>query len=206
MLGTHKSLPLFVLFLTLIFLISGLFLPVCLAQEAEEPPSGEEVPVLEQLREDLEEYLRLMGEGETEEAFKVMEEYLAALKDLAENPEGLMEAEAHAAHVLHVTSKHLAVLMRVYDKAPEEARKGIGNALVKGTRGHANAFEFTERAGEEGACDGEGAEMEEMTEEGEGAPAGKGKGVGKGKGKGRGNKNETTLPGHLRKNMDQKVV
>ena len=99
MLGTHKSLPLFVLFLTLIFLISGLFLPACLAQEAEEPPSGEEVPVLEQLREDLEEYLRLMGEGETEEASQGHGGVPRRPQDLAENPEGLMEAEAHAAHV-----------------------------------------------------------------------------------------------------------
>jgi len=156
--------------MTFIFLISGLFLPVCLAQEAEEPPVEEppveeEKPIFETLGEALEEYLLLMGEGEIEEAFAVLEEYLSSLKEFAENPAGLSEAEAHAAHVLYVTSKHLAVLMRVYEQVPENAQKGISNALVKSTKGHANAFKLSEKAEDEDGEDG-GEEMESAEEDG----------------------------------------
>jgi len=184
MFESRKSLPLFLVFLTLIFLISALSLPLCLAQEAEEPPPAEEEkPALEQLQESLEEYLQLMGDGEVEEAFLVLEEYLAALKELAEDPAGLSEAEAHAAHVLYVTSKHLAVLARVYEKVPETAQKGIGNALVKSTRGHANAFRLTEKAADEESEDvGEGEEEdaeEEVAEEAGNGSNGQGKGKGK---------------------------
>jgi hypothetical protein len=184
MFGSRKPLSLFLLFLTLIFLISGLFLPLCLAQEAEEPPPEEEKPVFEQMQEALDEYLQLMGEGKVEEAFMVLEEYLAALQELAEDGAGLTEAEAHAAHVLYVTSKHLAVLMRVYKRAPETAKKGIGNALIKGTRGHANAFKFTEKAADEEAEGGEQeSEGEEMAEEEGNGPNGQGKGKNKKKDK-----------------------
>ena len=181
MFGLRKPLPLFLLFVTLIFLISGLSLPLCLAQEVEEPPPAEEEkPALERLRESLDEYLQLMGDGEVEEAFVVLEEYLAALKELAEDPAGLSEAEAHAAHVLYVTSKHLAVLARVFEKVPETAQKGISNALVKSTKGHANAFKLAEEAEDEEADEGgeEDAEEEIAEEDGSGS-----NGQGKGKGK-----------------------
>jgi len=171
MLRSRKRVSLFILLMTLILIVSGLFLPVCLAQEAEEPPAEEppveeEKPIFETLREALDEYLLLMGEGEVEEAFAVLEEYLSSLKELDEDPAGLSEADAHAAHVLYVTSKHLAVLMRVYEKVPENARKGISNALVTSTKGHANAFKLSEKAEDEDGEVGDGEEMESAEEDG----------------------------------------
>lgn len=176
MFGSRKRVSLFILLMTFVFLIPGLFLPVCLAQEAEEPPVEEEESPFQQFRETLDEYLMLMGEGEVEEAFTVLEEYLKGLEELSVNPAGLSEAEAHAAHVLYVTSKHLAVLMRVYEKVPENAQKGISNALVTSTKGHANAFKLSEKAADADGEDGmeQGEEMESADEDGTGGQ-GKGK-------------------------------
>jgi hypothetical protein len=182
MFGSRRSLSLFLIFVTLIFLTSGLYLPLCLAQDGEEPPVGDQKPVLEQMREELDKYLQLMGEGKVEEAFAVLQEYLTSLKELAEDPAGLTEAEAHAAHVLYVTSKHLAVLMRVYEKVPETARNGITNALVMSTKGHANAFKLAEKDGDDEVDEGESeaGETEPLEESGNGS---NGQGQGKGKGK-----------------------
>lgn len=166
----------FILFTALAFLVSGICLPWCLAQEAGEPPVEEEKPTLAQLQEKLSEYLALMRAGEIEDAFVVLEEYLTALKELADNPEGLPEMEMHAAHVLYVTSKHLAVLMRVYEKAPETARKGIANAMSKSTRGHNNAFDFLEKNGQEDGDEDGTKGMETLPDDGQGKGEAKGKG------------------------------
>ena len=146
MFRSRKAMYILLPFITLIFLAVGFSLPVCLAEEVEEPVE-EEKTVFEQLLEDLEEYRQLMSEGEVEEAFEVLQEYLATLEELAQDTSGLSETEAHVAHVLYVTSKHLAVLMRVYENVPENAQKGLSNALIKSTKGHSNAYMHLERAG-----------------------------------------------------------
>ena len=154
MFKSSKAMYLLLPFLTLIFLMVSFYLPVCLAEDIEEPVE-EEKTVFEQLQEVLEDYRQLMSEGEVKEAFEVLREYLATLEELAQDTSGLSEMEAHAAHVLYVTSKHLAVLMRVYEKAPENAQESISNALAKSTKGHSNAFKHVEKARGREAEDGD---------------------------------------------------
>ena len=164
MFRSRKAMYILLPFITLIFLAVGFSLPVCLAEEVEEPVE-EEKTVFEQLLEDLEEYRQLMSEGEVEEAFEVLQEYLATLEELAQDTSGLSETEAHVAHVLYVTSKHLVVLMRVYENVPENAQKGLSNALIKSTKGHSNAYMHLERAGngeiEDGDPEGEETESDD---------------------------------------------
>jgi methionyl-tRNA synthetase len=164
MFKSRKAMYVLLPFLTLTFLMVSLYLPVCLAEDIEEPVE-EEKTVFEQLQEDLEDYRQLMSEGEVEEALEVLREYLATLEELTQDTSELSEVEAHAAHILYVTSKHLAVLIRVYEKAPETAQKGISNALAKSTKGHSNAFKHIENAEigdvEDGDPEGEEAESDD---------------------------------------------
>ena len=175
MFKSRKAMYVLLPFLTLIFLMVSFYLPVCLAEDTEEPVE-EEKTVFEQLQGVLEDYRQLMSEGEIDEAFEALQEYLATLEELAQDTSGLSEVEAHAAHILYVTSKHLAVLMRVYEKVPETAQKGISNALAKSTKGHSNAFKHVEKdrggeedgdpeAGESESADGKGESAEKKEKE-----------------------------------------
>lgn len=124
------------------------------------PAAGEEVvegeePTFSQLHEELEEFLTLMGQGEADGALEALTRYLQDLKELSEAEGLLAEEEMHIAHVLYVTSKHLAVLARVYEKIPEVARKGVGNALMRSVKGHEHFYTLLE-----GAASGEVTEEE----------------------------------------------
>lgn len=48
--------------------------------------------------------------------------------------------DTHIVHLLYVTSKHFAVLMRVYENAPEQSQAGLANALLCSTKGHAGVY------------------------------------------------------------------
>ncbi len=154
-----------------------LTLPVCLAQEAE-PPAEEEPAVFDELQAQLDEYLALMDDGEVEEALVVLAGYLENLKALSESGE-LSEEDAHAAHVLYMTSKHLAVLARVYETHAEKGNGGgVLNALVSSTKGHGNAYRHMQKETEEGE-EPEGEEVEAEGGSGKGNAGGNGKGKGK---------------------------
>jgi|GEM_PF-7048116 len=138
-------------------LLMAITLPAATAM-GEEMMDENQVPTLSQLREELEEFLALFGQGEVEQALEVLERYLQDLKMLSEAEGVLSEVESHIAHVLYVTSKHLAVLARVYQNAPEAARKGLGKAIVCSSKGHAHFYTAVEsrQSGEESELTGEG--------------------------------------------------
>lgn len=171
----------------LVFVILTMALPACFAQEADPPPEEEpaepvveETTVFDDLQAQLDEYLALMDEGKVDEALVVLASYLEDLKALSESGE-LSEEDAHAAHVLYMTSKHLAVLARVCEAHEEKGNGGgVLNALVTSTKGHGNVYRHMERELEqeaEGDAAEEGADPEEEAE---------------GKGNGNNNRNENS--------------
>lgn len=138
--------------LVVIFLAGFLFLSIALAEEEEgEGDGGEQAITLSQVQEKLGLFLSLMEEGKVEEAFQALDEYLSDLKTLSQEEGALSPLEQRVAHILYVTSKHLAVLARVYQRAPEQARKGLANAITCSTKGHAHFY----RAMEAGRSDEE---------------------------------------------------
>ncbi|MGQ9476032.1 MAG: hypothetical protein ACUVRX_08960 [Actinomycetota bacterium] len=139
-------------------LLLALTLPAATAM-GDETTGESQAPTLSQLREELEEFLTLFGRGEVGQALEVLERYLQDLKMLSEAEGALSGVESHVAHVLYVTSKHLVVLARVYQNAPEAARKGLGKAIVSSGKGHAHFYVAVEsrQSGEESGLIGEGA-------------------------------------------------
>jgi hypothetical protein len=87
-----------------------------------------------------------MSQGKAEEAVEALEQYLQDLKALSESEGILTRDELQIAHVLYVTSKHLVVLARVYQKVPDSAREGVGNALIRSTKGHRHFYAVLEGA------------------------------------------------------------
>jgi hypothetical protein len=170
--------------LMLVLLVVLLFIPFALA-EGDEEEGGGQVPSLSQLHEELEEFLALMGEGRVEEAIQLLHQFLQDLETLSQGEGALPPEEVHIAHVLYVTSKHLDVLARVYQKAPEQAREGLANALISSTKGHARAYRLMDNHQPGGDTEQvEGSDREELGENKAENPAGPGKsGAHAGKGK-----------------------
>lgn len=137
-------------------LLVALTLPAATAM-GDETTDESQALTLSQLREELEEFLTLFGQGEVEQALEVLERYLQDLKMLSEAEGALSEVESHITHVLYVTSKHLAILARAYQNAPEAARKGLGKSIVSSSKGHAHFYAAVEsrQSGEESELTGE---------------------------------------------------
>lgn len=144
------------LILSLMFLLSSSMAVAVEAEAgAEEEATEEEAPTFAQLKEELDQFLTLMGEGDAEGAIEALEKYLEDLKALSQFADTLTEDELHIAHVLYVTSKHLVVLARVYQKVPDSARKGVGNAIVRSTKGHGHFYTVLEGARADGDAEEE---------------------------------------------------
>ncbi|MDI6873784.1 hypothetical protein [Candidatus Solincola sp.] len=139
--------------LTLAFFLV-LALPVVPAMGDEVAEEGEEA-AFSRLHEELEEFLTLMSQGKAEEAVEALEQYLQDLKALSESEGILTRDELQIAHVLYVTSKHLVVLARVYQKVPDSAREGVGNALIRSTKGHRHFYAVLEGARSGGEAEDE---------------------------------------------------
>ncbi len=169
------TLPAF-LMLTLLLLFSCSAASALDAETAPEDEATQDgVPSFAELKEGLDEFIELMSSGEVEEALAALERYLEGLKALTESEGVLTELELRVAHVLYATSKHLAVLARVYQKVPESARSGVGNALTRSIRGHSHFYSAMEgdRSGEEPA--GEEAGMGRRREGERGGGDGRGR-------------------------------
>lgn len=100
---------------------------------------------LNQASERLAEARELVDDDKMERAEKATERYQERLSKALEKAEKAQENGKDTEEVLQkitdATSKHQEVLSEVLEKVPEEARKGIQNAMDKSQRGHDRALE-----------------------------------------------------------------
>lgn len=92
----------------------------------------------------LAEYQKMMEKGKTEIAQRTLEKYEKQLNRALDKLNQAKEKGKNVDKVLETVSqailKHQDVLLRVYEKVSEQAKKGIENALEKSLEGYENAI------------------------------------------------------------------
>jgi len=86
---------------------------------------------------------KALFEKRSAKAEKWLERYQSQLETLQNEMAKLPEEKADwlLEHVGEVTQKHQEILLDVYEKAPEQAKKGLENALGNSSKGHQRAIE-----------------------------------------------------------------
>lgn len=139
----------------------------------------------------LAEYKKMVEKEKTEIAQKTKEKYEKQLGKALEKAEGVKEKgkniEVLVNRIKERTLRHQEVLTRVLEKAPEQARKGLQNAIEMSKKGHLRAIEAISKIKEEQANNGEDEEDEDGEEEEGEEPEEESKGQGKAKGKNKNN-------------------
>lgn len=99
--------------------------------------------------------VKVLSEKDSELAQQWLEQYQEELEKLSQEMEQLPEGKVDwlLEHVGQMTLKHQAVLLRVYEKAPESAKKGLENALEKSLKGHQQAVESISRENQNQAAE-----------------------------------------------------
>lgn len=105
---------------------------------------------IEQADKRLSEMEKMADENKTEYVNSTGENYseeMSELQELSENISDENQSREVNEIVANATMKHAEVLSRVYEKVPEQAKKGVGKALNQSVKGHRAAMNNLEQLG-----------------------------------------------------------
>lgn len=105
---------------------------------------------IEQADKRLSEMEVMADQNKTEYVNSTSENYseeMSELQELSENISDQNQSRDVNELVANATMKHAEVLSRVYEKVPEQAKKGIGKALNQSVKGHRSAMNNLEQLG-----------------------------------------------------------